>query len=56
MDPKTARHKGGAADREGGSARCLADVLLQLDLTWDLHAMTPDEILELLPGEFDRFQ
>ena len=56
VDPETARHKGGAAGREGGSARRLAVVLLQLDLTWDLHAMTPDEILELLPGEFDRFQ
>ncbi len=48
--------KRGAAGRGPGSARRLADVLSQLDVIWDLHAMTPDAIIGLLPREFDRFR
>jgi hypothetical protein len=39
-----------------GSPRRLADVLNQLDLTWDLYAMSDDEVLAKLPSEFDRFK
>ncbi len=46
----------GAAGRGPASARRLADVLAQLDVIWDLHAMTPDAIIGLLPREFDRFR
>jgi hypothetical protein len=56
LDPESGSHKVGAAGKAGGSARRLADVLLQLDLTWDIHQMTPDDIIDLLPEEFDRFR
>ena len=48
--------KPGAAGRSGGSARRLADVLTQLDLTWDLYDLSTDRLLELLPAEFDKFK
>jgi hypothetical protein len=46
----------GAAGKEGGSVRRLADVLMQLDRTYDLYALSPGELLDLLPREFDRFR
>ena len=49
-------HKRGAAGKGPGSARRLADIFAQLDLTWDLYSMEADEILEMLPSEFDRFK
>jgi hypothetical protein len=39
-----------------GAPRRLASLLNQLDLTWYLYGMTADEILSLLPKEFDRFR
>ena len=48
--------KPGAAGRGAGSARRLADVLTQLDLTWDLYDLGPEKLLELLPSEFDGFK
>lgn len=45
-----------AAGRGAGSARRLADVLTQLDLTWDLYDLTTEKLLELLPAEFDEFK
>ena len=56
VDSETGKHKGGAAGKEGGSARRLASVLLQLDLTWDINAMEPEEIMALLPAEFDCYR
>jgi hypothetical protein len=51
------RHfKVGAAGKGAGSARRYVDVLMQFDLTWDLYSMTTDEILAMLPDEFDRFR
>jgi hypothetical protein len=32
------------------------DVVQQLDLTYDLYSMTGEQILQLLPGEFDRWR
>ena len=46
----------GAGGKGKGSARRLADVLGQFDVTWDLYAMTADEFLQVLPSEFDRFR
>lgn len=46
----------GAAGRGRGSARRLAEVLLQFDLTYDLQTVGPDRLLALLPTEFDRFK
>lgn len=45
-----------AAGRGAGSARRLADVLTQLDLTWDLYGLSTEKLLELLPPEFDEFK
>lgn len=32
------------------------DIIQQLDLNYDLYSMTGSEVLELLPGEFDRWR
>ena len=45
-----------AAGRGAGSTRRLADVLTQLDLTWDLYDLSTEKLLELLPPEFDEFK
>jgi hypothetical protein len=50
------RPKKGAAGRGPGSARRLADILNQFDLTWDLHAMNTAGLLKMLPKEFAKFQ
>lgn len=47
--------KKGAGGKGGGSPRRLADVLKQLDLTWDLYGMSIVELRQILPKEFDRF-
>lgn len=48
--------KRGAAGKGKGSARRLADVLNQYDVTWDLYAMSAEALLGRLPKEFDRFR
>ena len=49
QQPKT-----GATDRKrAGNLRRLITVLAQLDLTYDLHAMSAADITALLPREFD---
>jgi len=51
------RLKVGAGGQGPGSPRRLAkDMLDQFDLTWDLYGMPPDQIIALLPAEFDRFR
>ena len=45
----------GCSGKGPGSAKRFADILSQLDLTWDLHSLTTDELMTLLPTEFDRF-
>lgn len=50
------KHKPGAKAKGTGSARRLVSILLQFDLTWDLHRMHIDDILKMLPGEFDRYR
>ena len=46
--------KVGAVDRSRpGNVRRLIAVMQQLDLTYDLYGMTADDILSLLPDEFD---
>lgn len=56
FDPKSRSFRRGAAGKGGGSARRLADVLAQFDVTWDLYWMTATDILAKLPREFDRFK
>lgn len=56
VDHSAGKLKRGAAGRGKGSVRRLADILNQLDVTWDLYGMTPDGLVRLLPREFDRFR
>lgn len=56
VDPDNNRPKRGAGGKGGGSPRRLADVLNQFDVTWDLYSLTADGLLDLLPGEFNRFR
>jgi hypothetical protein len=56
FNPDTKTIKKGAAGKGGGSARRLADILNQFDVTWDLATMESDDILNMLPREFDKFR
>lgn len=47
------KHGGG---KSRGTARRLADFCNQIDVTWDLYALEPDELLTRLPKEFERFR
>lgn len=55
VDETANKIKKGAGGKGGGSARRLADVLGQFELTFDLYAITADNLLTLLPREFRRF-
>jgi len=54
--PATGSFKRGAGSDVKGAARRLASLLNQLDLTFYLYGMSCDELLALLPKEFDRFR
>lgn len=56
LDAQTGRRKRGSGGAGKGSPRRLAEVLLQLDLTFDIYAMPMEKLLRLLPKEFDRFK
>ena len=62
-DQKTRRYKlgfAGAGERGGthtpGSLPRLIDVLNQLYMTYDVYGMTAQQLLDLLPSEFDRWK
>lgn len=55
-DTARGRNRPGLNDQGPGSPSRFADVLNQLDLTWDLHSLTTEELLDLLPPEFDQFR
>lgn len=56
-DTSADRPKPGATTRRrGGSVRRLVAVVKQLRLTYDMDAMSPEQILQLLPKEFEAFQ
>ncbi len=55
-DKATGSFKRGAGSSVRGAARRLAALLNQLDLTYYLYGMTAEELLALLPKEFDRFR
>jgi hypothetical protein len=58
FDTKTSRQKRGAvsgASRPGVLRRFMT-VIDQLDRTYDLHSMNADQIIDLLPPEFDRWK
>jgi len=54
-DSSKGRNRTGLTGKGPGSPRRFADILSQLDLTWDLHSLTTEELLALLPAEFDEF-
>ncbi len=54
-NPATARIRPGLNRNTPGSPRRFTDILSQLDLTWDLHSLSVEELLDLLPAEFDHF-
>lgn len=55
-NPATGSFWRGAGSDVKGAPRRLAALLNQLDLTFYLYGMTSDELLALLPKEFDRFR
>ena len=58
FDEERGRPKVGAAvkTKKPGTLRRFVDVIRQFDLTYDFYSMTGQEILALLPAEFDRFR
>jgi hypothetical protein len=56
LDKVSGKIRRGAAGKGGGASRRLRQVRRQLDVTWDLFALSPDQILEKLPKEFDQFK
>lgn len=56
LDKAAGKIRRGAAGKGGGTSRRLRQVRRQLDVTWDLFALSPDQILEKLPKEFDQFK
>ena len=54
-DSAKGRNRTGLSGKGPGSPRRFADILSQLDLTWDLHSLSTEELLSLLPAEFDEF-
>ena len=54
-DPQTGRPRKGTAGKGGGSARRLAQILKQFELTYDAESMLEGKLLKLLPKEFDRW-
>lgn len=55
VDPSTKSLKEGSGGSGGGSPRRFGKVLAQLDRTWDTESMTTQELLALLPAEFNKF-
>jgi hypothetical protein len=51
-DPRTGRQKRGAGARGKGSPRRLALIANQLALTYDIHNMSVDQFMKILPREF----
>lgn len=56
FDSSTGRLKRGAARKNNGGPRRLVDILSQFDVTYDLYSVSPEQLIALLPGEFDDFK
>lgn len=57
FDPVSRKPRRGVFQRTtAGNTRRFAMVIQQLDLNYDLYSMTCDELLGLLPPEFDRWK
>jgi hypothetical protein len=55
FDDDAIKVKKGAAGAGAGSARRLARIRKQLDITWDMSDLNTEDILKLLPAEFQKF-
>lgn len=57
LDSRTGKPKEGAQSRERkGNIRRLVKVIQQLELTYDIYSMSPEQILDLLPDEFNEWK
>jgi hypothetical protein len=56
VDVPERRPKRGSGGKGRGSPRRLAQVLDQFSVTWDLYAMSVDDLINMLPDEFRRFE
>lgn len=54
--PGTKAKRGATGEKTPGGVFRFVAVLNQFDRVWDLYAMKKEQILNLLPGEFDRFR
>lgn len=52
----TTEKAGGRRRGKPGTVFRLIDVCRQYDVAWDLYAMAPEAVVEMLPKEFDRFR
>lgn len=52
---QTSNLKREVASKGGGSARRLVRIIRQSQLTYDLNSMNGDQIVEMLPFEFDKW-
>jgi hypothetical protein len=55
-DTSLSNIKRGAASKSGGSARRLVRVIRQYQLTYDLNSMKGNDIVNMLPPEFNKWQ
>jgi hypothetical protein len=53
---ETAKRGAAVTTRKDGTIHRFIDVIQQLDLNYDLYSMTGDEVLELLPAEFNKWK
>jgi hypothetical protein len=56
IDRATRLPRRGAAGKGPGSARRLADILQQFDVTWNLYTMETADLMRMMPAEFNKFQ
>jgi hypothetical protein len=58
VETGSGRAKRGASpsDHEPGTLRRFVDVVQQLDLTFDLYSLTPEELVAMLPPEFEPYR
>ena len=56
LNGATGKLRRGSGGKDAGSARRFSKVMMQLDVTYDLFTLTPDQLVQILPGEFDRFR
>lgn len=57
LDTRTNKPKRGAQSRNRkGNIRRFVSVIQQFELTYDIYSMSPEQILNLLPAEFDEWK